>query len=306
MRKSYIYLFCLFFAITSCGTKKEVPNEIIEWLPYLYSRLSSSCREKSIANEKKLRDMESRINLSIHTTQRVQNFLVMQEFRKKTKHIVDFIRTVKDDIENIIGNGFDKEGILKEPYRKKGLYEFMINAENKHNAEQLQKELDEYYEYVKSKNYINSSWKHPFYRLQSKSFASVYFADKPFVIALLDLVAFEDQILDYEYQVFSIFTPREVLRNTRFHVAVDVEQNKLRAGEDYKAHLYITQFPSWIDVSETKMWVNGTRIRTSAGVGEVKFKAAGKGKQRWNGEIRTKYLGKDTVFTANVEYEVIE
>jgi hypothetical protein len=81
------------------------------------------------------------------------------------------------------------------------------------------------------------------------------------------------------------------------------ESNVVQEGEEYIAKLYIVQTSSR---SGARMTVNNQSIRVDAnGIGQVRLKATGNGKQQWQGTITIPYRGRDSTFRITQEYEVI-
>jgi gliding motility-associated protein GldM len=148
---------------------------------------------------------------------------------------------------------------------------------------------------------------------KNKDFANLNFSHTPLVAALAVLSQQESQILKYESEVLSALAKEVGAADIKFdnvYAMVRPKSSVVAAGTKYEAELFLGASASSITPTMTR---GGQKVEVdpSTKKGKIVFTASGgnydkegNSKQRWKGEIKFQFKGKDTSFTVEEEYIV--
>lgn len=306
MKKIRFALYGLVIMATACGGKKA--PDMMDKLVYMYEVLTYHLRMHQENNEKALRVLITNTRNTVGDTP--ESIKLMKSFeilRRKTDTLVQYIDVYKRKIARKIGQGIDsKTNMLRKPHAISGLYDLMTDTQQEYNAKNLQKALDVYVKYLN--RHFEEYFPNPFSSLtrtpSEMDFATYYFSNTSVIIALYMLTNFQSEILRYENECIQRLTPMNESRGFDWiYPLVDAESNQVQEGDEYVARIRLVQKPH---SQRMDILVNSIPIKVNAvGVGEVRWKVSGKGKQTWKGNIKTRIRGRDTTFTIYPTYEVI-
>jgi gliding motility-associated protein GldM len=148
---------------------------------------------------------------------------------------------------------------------------------------------------------------------KNKDFANLNFSHTPLVAALAVLSQQESQILKYESEVLGALAKEVGAADIKFdnvYAMVRPKSSVVAAGTKYEAELFLGASASSITPTMTR---GGQKVEVDPMTkkGKIVFTASGgaydkegNSKQRWKGEIKFQFKGKDTSFTVEEEYIV--
>jgi GldM N-terminal domain len=306
MKKIAFALCCLFVISTSCGGKKA--PDMMDKLIYIYEILDYNVRMNNQESKNALYTLRKKLKSKLGYIPEADSLIQKAvDLRHKTASLIQFVEECKKEIFKKIGQGTDSiNGMPQKPHEIRGLYELMTNSVQKYNAEKLKMALDEYVTYLNQNFKVFLST--PFFSLsatpQKMDFATYYFSNTSVIVALAMLTRLQSDALRYESECIKKLMPYHSGHGfVTIAPLVEAESNKVEEGDDYVARIYLVErIPS----GYMRIFANGVPVSlNSRREGEVRWKATGKGKQRWKGEINIKLYGRDTTFVVYPEYEVI-
>ena len=312
----------------------QVSSSIIDKFIFLNSSLEHSLEAQKDASAGALKALKAKVEKEGNSAEGLKAVNRAEKLKKTTSVLIGDIDKIKRQLIKEAGGGTDeKTGSVKNPKEETKVEVMMIGDKEDGLAYDLGKKLNGfvdnlYREYAdldfdKPKNkdaMFQGEGTFPYLAIpnkynelyqndpvqRDKDFANANFGQTPVVAALAVLTQKQTEILRYEQEVLKKLGAGDLSNDLKFDQVVamaSADANTVARGTDYTAKMFLSATTSKADL---KMTVNGSPISVKDGVGEVVIPATARGDQAWKGEISLKVKGKDTTFTFEKEYTVVE
>ncbi|MDX2304060.1 MAG: gliding motility protein GldM [Microscillaceae bacterium] len=325
----------LMYLVLTALLALQVSSSIIDKFIFLNQSLEHSLESQKEASTQALQALKEKVKKEGNSADGQRAIRRADELKKKTSKLIGEIDKIKRTLITEAGEGLDpKTGSVKNPKEETKVETYMIGREGSKNGQgyNLEKLLNGFVEdlyrdygdlgFVKPDTKDKMAEGGPFPLLaignkynplyqndavqRDKDFAQANFGQTPVVAALAVLTQKQAEVIRYEQEVLKKLGAGDLSNEVKFdkvYATASADANTVARGTEYTATMFLTATSSKTDV---KMFVNGSPIRVKDGIGEVKIPASGKGDQKWKGEIKIKIRGKDTTFTFNKDYTVVE
>ncbi len=311
----------------------QVSSSIVDKFVFLNASLERSLDAARGASESALDNLKNKVKKGGNDAKGLEAIKRAEELKKETAKIIGEIDQIKKRLVDEAGGGRDKKtGQIKNPKEETKVETYMIATQEKGKGYELEGKLNGFVNYL-YKEYGDLGFEkpkseeamakggpfpllavgnqyNPLYKndpiQREKDFAEANFGQTPVVAALAVLTQKQTEIIRYEQEILKELGASDLTKDIKFNrvlAMASADANTVARGTDYTATLFLSATSTKANV---KMSVNGNAIRVVDGVGEVKIPAQGKGEQTWKGEIRLKRGDRDTVFTVEKQYNVVE
>jgi gliding motility-associated protein GldM len=313
----------LMYLVLTAMLALQVSSSIIDKFVFLNQSLEHSLDGAKAASEAALQALIKQVQKEGNTTEGRERIKRADELKKETAKLLGEIDKYKRKLIEA-GEGVDpKTGSVKNPKEETKVEIMMIGPTKNGLGYDLKKKLDAYNEYL-VKEYgdlgfsksdflplAEGNQNNPLYKndpvQRGKDFAEANFGQTPVVAALAVLTQKQTEIVRYEQEVLKKLGAGEFGKEIKFDqitALASADANVIAAGSEYRAEMFISATSS---KSGAKMTYNGSPVRVNEkGVGEVKFVAAGNGEQSWRGTITINNRGRDTTFTFEKKFTVVQ
>ncbi len=297
----------------------QVSNSVLEKFILIDQSLERSIRSQNAKNREKLdcinelvRDAGNRkADLNI-----AQNAL---DIRTKTKKIIDYISSLKEELIQKSGGKDEKTGRIYGLKDEGTVANLMINHKK---AEELKEILNSYPKYLSNitggeyqvlalDGHESDVFKHD-PNQKHKSFEELNFDKTPLSAAIATLTQFGTEVIYMESTALGKLASKLGAGDIKFDNIIPMvkpQSNIVAAGARYKADLFLTASSSAVAPA---MSIDGKNIPVEDGIGKVAFVALGGNydkegllKKMFSAAIKIKVPGgKDTTFIQKIEYFV--
>lgn len=307
--------FCL--ACFACGKADNEAGKFAE----IYLSLEKSMEVIDNSNAGASWSLQRRMEEIVEETRQpemfpelIRNMEKAKDLRNKTTQTISVIEKVKKSILFKAGyEGFMPTQIsdLKDIATPQETKLLMIGQNKNGKAYNIAQVLDAYVDFL-NQEFVKKGFLptlSPFEKLtknkENKDFANYYFNNTHSLFVLSTLTEKQINVLELEIKCLKSLFNDDVVKPKFNEITpwASAESNQVEEGKDYVAYMSLSRTSSKIGA---RMTLNGKSIRVNSnGFGEIRFKATGKGKQKWQGSITMKHKGRDTTFYMEREYEVI-
>jgi gliding motility-associated protein GldM len=313
----------LMYLVLTAMLALQVSSSIMDKFIFLNNSLENSVDNSKKASENALVALKKKVEQEGNTAEGQRSVQRAEDLKKKTSIVLSEIDKIKQNLVEKAGEGKDKNGVLKNPKEETKVEAMMIGPVGSRSgkAYDLENKLNGYVAYLNKEfkdlnmptfedlafgNKNQAIYKED--RIQrDKDFANANFGQTPVVAALAILTQKQAEVIKYEQAVLKELGAGDISKDIKFDkitAMASADANIVAAGTEYRAIMFVSATSS---KAGARMTYNGSAIKVNAdGVGEVKFTATGRGDQRWKGIITFPVKGKDTTFTFDKEYTVVE
>ena len=327
----------LMYLVLTALLALQVSDTIMEKFIFLNESLEHSKLASEKASEDALEGLKKKVEKEGNSPEGIESIKRAEKLKEETAKIINEIDKLKRQLREEAGGGIDKHtNRIANPKEEDKVAIIMIGPEGskKGKGYDLKKKLDAYvhhlydeykdlgFEKPKTEKEMEKQTStfpllaagnenNPIYAndpiQKGKDFAQSNFAQTPVVAALAILTQKQTEIIRYEQEVLKKLGAGDLSREIKFDKIVataTADANIVASGTEYVAQMFISASSS---KSGARMTYNGSPIKVnSEGVGEVKFVPTGKGEQSWKGTITINNRGKDTTFTFEKKFTVVE
>ncbi len=302
MKKIFFILACLAYTLSSCLPNEADTDKFIRLNQSLEYAIDGM-REDS---ENALILIKKEVERSGNYPEGLSSIKRAEELKQSTAKIFGEIQAIKREL-------FEHDE-TKNPAQHTSVEKILIGTNKNGRGYALKNSLDAHIQYL-NKEFVadkSLSFNREFEGLAKedkykRDFVQANFGQASLIASIALLTQIQTDIIRYEQEVLKKLSPAFCGREIKFDrilPMVSAESNIVEVGKDYKAQLFIIATTNKAGV---RMTYNGQAIKVNDnGVGKVSFTATGKGKQVWVGTITANIRGKDSTFTIQKEYEVIE
>ncbi|GAB4400993.1 MAG: gliding motility protein GldM [Microscillaceae bacterium] len=315
----------LMYLVLTAMLALQVSSTIIDKFIFLNASLEHSLVFARQASEASLGALKKKVEKdpSAEGTKAVRR---AEELKKKTAEMISYIDKIKAELI-LKSGGMDKEtGLMKNPKDEEATAQYMVGQGGSKSGKgyELETRLDAFVEELyktygdlpgvtKKDNFFpdlaEGNENNPLYAKdpiqRGKDFAKASFEQTPVVAALALLTQKQSELVRYEQEILkklgAFDTPE--IKFDQVKAAATPNANTVASGSDYIAEMFLFATSSKTDL---KMTVNGSPIRVKDGIGEVRIPTGGAGEFTWKGAISFNNKGKDTTFTFEKKYTVVE
>ena len=321
----------------------NVSSTVIDKFVFLNDSLVRANNETAERNVQTLESIKSTVDDTGNREADVKIMEAAANLRAETAKIVSEINSIKDTLINLTGGYVDeykpeyvgdaKNLTGKTDYDKVGHYMMPEEEGGEGHGMRLKSLLNDYSklvgETVAAFGADDSEVTHyqpialdadqdPVYsndpNQKGKKFSTLAFDNSPTPAGLATLSEFQSRALGYETRALGFLASKVGAGDLKFDVIqpmVRPESKYVTAGAKYKAEMFIAASSSGVTPT---MAYNGNEVTVENGMGQVEFTAKA-GKYDKNGIARQTYKaeisvtlpgGRDTTFTKDVEYFVVE
>ena len=321
----------------------NVSSTVIDKFVFLNDSLVRANNETAERNVQTLESIKSTVDDTGNREADVKIMEAAANLRAETAKIVSEINSIKDTLINLTGGYVDeykpeyvgdaKNLTGKTDYDKVGHYMMPEEEGGEGHGMRLKSLLNDYSklvgETVAAFGAEDSEVAHyqpialdadqdPVYsndpNQKGKKFSTLAFDNSPTPAGLATLSEFQSRALGYETRALGYLASKVGAGDLKFDVIqpmVRPESKYVTAGAKYKAEMFIAASSSGVTPT---MAYNGNEVTVENGMGQVEFTAKA-GKYDKNGIARQTYKaeisvtlpgGRDTTFTKDVEYFVVE
>ncbi len=314
----------LMYLVLTAMLALQVSSTILDKFIFLNGSLEQALVAAKEASSNGLQALKDRVEKEGNNAQGLANIKKAEALRKMTNDLVAEIDKIKFQLIKETG-GIDENGKLKNPAEEEKVAIYMLGAVGKNDGKAygleqkmnafVDKLLKEYaylgFEQKDFPKLAQGNFNNPLYKndpiQRGKDFAKSSFEQTPVVAALALLTQKQNEIVRYEQEILKKLgaAPDNLPKFDEVRAAATAESNTVAAGTEYAATIFLSATNSKADV---KMFANGSPLNVSNGEGAVRFIATGTGKQKWSGTISLRLPGKDkdTIFTVEKEYNVVQ
>ncbi len=303
----------------------QVSSAVIEKFYALNESIETSVTNTSLHSGDRLNEIQTAVKERGNRSDEVLLAKNARELREKTEAMRAYMEKLKTELIVKTG-GYDEDGNLKGAKEETEVEVYMLGT-NKSNgkAYELQQKINDYVAYV------NTSAKKSFSKIaldakedpvykdkedqKNKDFAQVNFAQTPLVAAMAVISDLESKVTAIESSLMSEYLTQVGGNDFKVNKLIPIVRAKSKfvpAGTKYEAEVMMaatstTQLPT-MNVGNQPLKVDGS------GIGSYNFLAGGGSysadgllKKTWTAQIKVKLpTGKDTVYTVNEEYYVVQ
>lgn len=300
----------------------NLDSAVIQKFLLLNNSLETANAELLNRNQKALEAIKAMVEERNSRPEELEIVQAAEKVRGKTKSLVSFIETIKDELYGITGR--DENGNPKSPEEITKTEEFMLGGNKKGKGYLLKKELDKYTEFLKQisgssvKTLTADASQVSVFKKdeaqRNKDFAQLQFEQTPLAAALALLSEKQAEVLRAESAALSELANKVGALDFKFDqlsAMYSAETNIVAAGTKYRAKMFLTATSSSV---RPYMTFNGSPVKVDAnGIGTVEFTASsgdydasGLAKRQWQGRITLPSpSGRgDTTFTVTGEYYI--
>ncbi len=321
----------------------NVSSTVIDKFVFLDDSLVRANKESAERNLKTLESIKSTVSDLGNREADVQIAEAAADLRVKADQILKEITLLKDTLIGLTGGyleghspdyiGDAKNLVGKTDYDKVGHYMMPQEEGGEGHGARLKQLLNEYAEYTgemaarfgasadevaRYQPIALDADEDPVYSLdpnqKGKKFSTLAFDSSPTPAGLATLSEFQSRVLGYETRLVAFLAGKVGagdLKFDRIEPMVRPESKYVTAGAKYVAEMFIAASSSGVTPT---MAYNGNSIPVTDGIGLVEFTAKannydenGLSQQSYKAEISvTMPGGRDTVFTSQVDYFVIQ
>lgn len=311
----------------------QVSSAVMEKFILIDQSLAGSAQKDEDANDKELKKIAEAVAERGNKKEEQKLYDDAKDIVKLTHEIDEYLLKTREDFVQKHGGWTDPNKKVKPVGAKstEAANEFFVGPKKDKEGLEIKNRLNGY---VTKCNEILKQYGskkvlpaiamdgevHPLFKkdkVQSKKkFPELYFGDSPMVAVLATLSELKAQVVKVESIVLSELSGQVGASDFKFDAIVPMyraEANTVAAGTSYEGEMFISATSSTI---KPKMKWNGKDIEVKDGMGKIKFRAAaggtrqadGRYKKSWKGEISLLHptTGKDTTFTVNADYYVVQ
>ena len=326
----------LMYLVLTALLALQVSDTIMEKFIFLNESLEHSKLASEKSSEDALIALKEKVAKDGNKLEGIESIKRAEKLKEETAKIINEIEKLKRQLRDEAGGGIDKHtNRIKNPKEEDKVAILMIGPEGSKNGKAygLEKKLNDFVHHLydeykdlgfeKPKTEVEMQKQtspfpllatgnehNPIYANdpinKGKDFAQSNFAQTPVVAALAILTQKQTEIIRYEQEVLKKLGAPET-KEFKFDNIVATamaDANIVAAGTEYTARMFISASSK---KQGTRMTFNGSPIKVnSEGVGEVKFIPSGNGQQSWTGSITINKGGRDTTFTFEKKFTVVE
>jgi gliding motility-associated protein GldM len=304
----------------------QVSNSVLEKFLFIDDSLQEAVRSAREDNEKIIRGMEKSV---AESGNRTQDVLVV----KKAKQVIAYADEVLEEIYNLrkevveITGGKEEDGTYKGGKSYDEVMTLMLGAGDAKNGKgyALKAMLNEYSKKIadldtglRVKPLAQDAWDMELFKnnadQKNKDFAHLNFEQTPMVAALAIFSQMQTEVVRAETKALELLASKVGMADIKFdQISAMVSPSALEipAGMEYTAKMFIGASSSAHKPSMSS--TQGSVSVDSKGIGELKFvadadqfDATGRAEKVWKGSISIKHNGRDTTFTVDQKYTVVQ
>ena len=301
----------------------QVSSAIIEKFILLNSSLEVSSAAVNQINSETQQKIKSAVEKSGNRAADVAILKQADEVRQQTAGILSELETLKKEIVDFAGGGYNEEGAITNPQEETKVGELMIGGNKNGKAYELKDKLNAFIASIEK----YSSHKYGPIALdgnedpiakdkkdqRNKDFANLNFGETPVAAALAVLSQKQSDILRIESEVLNTLASKVGAADIKFDrvlAMLSAESKVVVAGTKFKGKMFIAASSSGLT---PRMSLNGSPLQVTNGVGEIEFVAQAGGEFNSEGLSRRTLQGvitiptpsgRDTTYRLEEEYFV--